>query len=104
MMVRSPAISAHKRRSLSQRARRDAEAEQRDPAPAYPPHGTVVGEVVLRLLGHEVRAELLSTGRHCRSYGVRIEGEVIGVMGADAAWREVSRRMQRMLSIRRMGA
>ncbi len=50
MMVRSPAISAHKRRSLSQRARRDAEAEQRDPAPAYPPHGTVVGEVVLRLL------------------------------------------------------
>ena len=32
------------------------------------------------------------------------EGEVIGVMGADAAWREVSRRMPRMLSIRRMDA
>ena len=44
MMVRSPAISAHKRRSLSQRARRDAEAEQRGPAPAYLPHGAVVGE------------------------------------------------------------
>ena len=54
MMVRSPAISAHKRRSLSQRARRDAEAEQRDPAPAYLPHGAVVGEVVLRLLGLKI--------------------------------------------------
>lgn len=58
MMVRSPAISAHKRRSLSQRARRDAEAEQRGPAPAYPPHGTVVGEVVGSRVGKSDGARL----------------------------------------------
>ena len=75
----------------------------RPEAPAYPPHGAVVGEVILRLHGHEVRAELLSTGKHCRSYGVQIGGEVVGVMGADRAWGVVSARMPRMMSIRWAG-
>lgn len=74
----------------------------REAAPAYPPHGEVVGEIVFRLHGQEVRAELLSTGKHCRSYGVQIGGEVIGVMGAEQAWREVSALVPRMLSLRHM--
>ena len=88
------------RKSLSQRARRDAERELRDPAPAYPAHGAVVGRITLRLHGHSVTAELLSTGRHCRSYGVRIDGEIVGVMGAYEAWRKVSAAMPRMRSIK----
>ncbi len=72
----------------------------REPAPTYPPHGEVIVSIVFVLHGREVRAELLSTGKHCRTHGVRISGEVVGVMGADAAWREVSRRMPRMMSIR----
>ncbi len=89
------------RRSIAQRARRDAEAELRDPSPQYPPRGAVVGEVILRLHGHEVRAELLSTGQHCRTHAVRIGAETLpGTMGVDRAWREVSRRLPRMMSLR----
>ena len=88
------------RRSLAQRARRDAEREQREPAPSYESHGRVVGSITLRLHGCETTAELLSTGKHCRSYGVMIGGRVVGVMGADRAWREVSTRVPRMMSIR----
>ena len=87
-------------RSRAQRARRDAEAEERPPAPMYPPHGTVIGKITFELYGTAVTAELLSTGKHCRTYGIRIGGTVIGVMGADRAWREVSGRVPRMLSIR----
>lgn len=76
------------RRSRAQRARRDAEAEMREPAPAYPAHGTVVGHIEYALHGQCVRAELRSTGRHARSYGVFIAGQCVGVMGSDAAWRD----------------
>ncbi len=72
----------------------------REPAPCYPPHGEVIGSIVFRLHGLEVCAELLSTGKHCRTHGVRIDGKIVGMMGADMAWREVSRLMPRMLSIR----
>ena len=68
----------------------------------YPPHGELVGRVSLTLHGHTVEAELLSTGHHCRTYGVRINGCVIGVLGADRAWREVSARVPRMISLRRL--
>lgn len=67
----------------------------------YPPHRTPVGEIVIRLHGQEVRAELLSTGKHCRSYGVRIGGEVVGIMGLYEAWRlHVSPAVARLLSRR----
>lgn len=69
-------------------------------APAYPAHGQIVGRIVLELHGLRISADLLSTGKHCRSYGVRIDGEVVGVLGADRAWREISRRMPRMGSKR----
>ena len=76
----------------------------REAAPAYPAHGEQVGEIIFRLHGHEAIAELLSTGKHCRSYGVRIGGRVVGVMGADRAWSEyVSPAVPRMMSIRRLG-
>jgi hypothetical protein len=74
--------SADTNRRIAQRARRDAEAELREP-------------------GREVVAELLSTGKHCRTYGVRISGEIVGTMGADPAWRAVSKRVPRMMSLRR---
>lgn len=90
------------RRSIAQRARRDAEAELREPGPEYPAHGVRVGRIIFELHGREIVADLLSTGHHCRSYGVRIAETVLDdVMGADAAWREISRRMPRMMSLRR---
>ena len=72
----------------------------RPPAPEYPAHGTVIGRITLELYGTAVTAELLSTGKHCRTYGIRIGGTVVGVMGADRAWREVSGRVPRMGSLR----
>lgn len=76
----------------------------REPAPQYPWHGTEVGEILLRLHGHEARAVLLSTGRHCRSYGVEFGGQVVGVMGVDRAFsRVVSPAVPRLRSIRGCG-
>jgi len=88
------------RRSFAQRRRRAAELDAREEAPAYPAHGQIVGRIVLELYGSVVSADLLSTGKHCRSYGVRIDGEVVGVLGADRAWREISKRMPRLASKR----
>jgi hypothetical protein len=90
------------RRQLAQRARRDAEREQAEPRPGPPiiPAGTVVGHVELCLHGRSVRAELLHIDGRCRTYRVRIGGAVIGRMGADKAWSEVSRMVPRMPSIR----
>lgn len=76
----------------------------REPAPQYPWHGTEVGEIALRLYGQEARAVLLSTGKHCRSFGVLFGGEVRGVMGIDRAFsRIVSPAVPRPMSIRRCG-
>lgn len=96
--------SAHTtRRSIAQRARRDAEGELRPPSPQYPPHGEEVGRITLSLYGHEVTARLLSTGHHCRSYGVEIGGRVVGVMGAYEAWRlHISPAVARMMSLRHL--
>lgn len=65
---------------LHRRSRWDAEAaalmaaQAREAAPAYPPHGTPVGGMALWLWGESAEAQLLSTGRHCRSFGVRLLG------------------------------
>ena len=95
--------SAHKlsNRELGQRARRDREAEEREPSPQLPAHGEVVGRIVYELHGQRVEAELLATGRHCRSYGVQIDGKVIGMMGADEVWRDhVRPKVRPMMSLR----
>lgn len=85
----------------------DADAQQylldriREPAPQYEWHGTEVGEILLRLHGQEARVLLLSTGKHCRSYGVEFRGQVVGVMGVDRAFsRIVSPAVPRLGSIR----
>lgn len=85
-------------RKIAQRARRDAEAESRPPRQGPPqiPHGTVVGRVLIELHGQRVEAELLQAGDRCRSYGVRIEGNVIGVMGLYRAAAKVSSRIARV--------
>lgn len=76
-------------------------ARMREPAPQYPPHGECRGFIAAELDGQSVCAELLSTGKHCRSYGVRIGGQVVGVMGMDRVWREhVSPAIVRLGSIR----
>ena len=90
------------KRKLAQRARRDAEAELRDPAPQYPAHGSLVGSITFTLHGQTVTVEFLSTGKHSRTHGVRINGELRQkVMGVDRAWREASKLMPRMMSLRR---
>ena len=90
------------KRKLAQRARRDAEAELRDPAPQYPAHGSPVGSITFTLHGQTVNVEFLSTGKHSRTHGVRINGELRQkVMGVDRAWREASKLMPRMMSLRR---
>jgi hypothetical protein len=88
-------------RQISQRARRDGELVLRAPSPQLPRHGVRVGAITFELFGQKVEAELLATGHHCRSYGVRVDGKVIGVMGADRAWRKhVSPGVRRMMSLR----
>jgi hypothetical protein len=78
---------------LAQRARRDAERELREPRGGadLPAHGTEVGYIEYALHGQIVRARLLATGHHCRSYGVEIDGRIVGIMGADRAWAEYVR-------------
>lgn len=76
----------------------------REPAPHYPPHGERVGRLLLELHGHEAEALLLSTGKHCRSFGVEFGGRVVGVMGIDRAFsRIVSPAVPRPFSIRHCG-
>lgn len=101
MMGRSRANCVDKQR-IAQRARRDAERDQRPPREGPPilAHGEPVGRIVLEMHGQRVEARLLATGRHCRSYGVEIDGVVLGVMDADRAWSEVSRRVARLRSPR----
>ena len=65
-------------------------------------HGEVVGHIEFMLHGRTVRADLLATGHHCRSYGVRVAEQVVGVMGADAAWGMLSKQQPRMMSARRL--
>jgi hypothetical protein len=80
-------------RKIAQRARRDAEAENRPPRQGPPqiPHGTVIGNVVIKLHGQTVEAELLQAGDRCRSYGVRIDGKMLPkIMGLYRAAAEVS--------------
>ena len=100
-MNRSPAIYTDKRR-IAQRARRDAEAEGREPrpGPTVAPHGARVGWITFHLYGQEVTVNLLATGHHARSYGAEIRGAVLGVMGTDKAWNEVSKRVGRLPSYR----
>lgn len=78
------------------------QSRMRPPAPQYPPHGTVVGHIEFALHGQVARVELLSTGKHCRTHGVRINDQVVGVMGADRAWRVLSKRVARMISSRHL--
>lgn len=87
------------RRQISQRARRDAEAECRPPRQGPPqiPHGTVIGRVLIELHGQRVEAELLQAGDRCRSHGVRIDGKLLPrVMGLYRAAVEVSARIARV--------
>lgn len=101
MMSSSRANCTDKRR-IAQRARRDAERELLPPRDGPPTlaHGEPVGRIVLELHGQRVEARLLATGHHCRSYGVEINGIMLGVMGADRAWTEVSQRVARLPSAR----
>lgn len=75
----------------------------RDPAPMLPPHGTELGGGTLSLLGHEVRVRFLATGHHSRSYGIEIDGRVIGVMGKTEALAQVAQRLPTPMSIRHLG-
>ena len=85
------------RRSIAQRARRDAEREDElRQGPPCIPQGTVIGKIVIELHGQHVEAELLQAGDRCRSHGVRIDGDVVGLMGLYAAAALVSSRIARV--------
>jgi hypothetical protein len=74
-------------RRISQRARRDAEAEQREPRRGPPsiPHGTVIGSIVVTYHGQRVVAEILQAGDRARTHGVRIDGGATELMGLHRA-------------------
>lgn len=75
----------------------------RPEAPHYPPHGERVGWLELSLHTSTCRAELLSTGNHCRSFGILIDGHAYGPMGIDRAFSElVSPAVRRPFSIRHL--
>ena len=86
------------RRKVAQRARRDAERDDRPPRDGPPqiPHGTVIGRVVIEYHGQRVEAELLQAGDRARSHGVRIDGLVIGMMGLYRAAALASSRVARV--------
>lgn len=97
--------SAHTnhRRSIAQRARRDAEAEARPirQGPPQIPHGTVVGRIVIEYHGQRVEVELLQAGERCRSHGVRIDGAMQPeMMGLYAAAAKATARIARVPSRR----
>ena len=91
------------RRKRAQRARRDAEREDR-PArlgPDFPPHGTPIGRIVIELHGQRVEAVLLQAGERCRSHGVVLDGDLLPEpMGLYAAAALVSSRIARAPSSR----
>lgn len=92
-------FAATPRRQISQRARRDAEAEAIPPRQGPPqiPHGTVIGRILIELHGQRVEAELLQAGDRCRSHGVRIDGQMLPtVMGLYRAAATVSARLARV--------
>ena len=86
-----------------QRRRRAREAADAPPREGFdlPPHGWRVGHIEYSLHGHTVRVNLLATGHHCRSYGIEVDGVVVGVMGADKAWDAVVRPSVRPMTSRR---
>ena len=57
------------------------------------------GYIVLSLYGTRVKADLLRA-RNCRQHKVFINGEFFAETGVESAWREVSRRVPRMLGER----
>ena len=62
--------------AITRRAKRDAKAEQESRDwPDLPRSGTEVGHIEFALHGRVVRASLVATGRHCRSYRVMIDDE-----------------------------
>ena len=97
--MRSAHINA---RSLAQRARRDAEREEREPRAGPPaiPHGTIVGRIVVELHGQRVETMLLQAGEHCRTYGVSIDGAEPELLGLYAAATRTTARVSRMPSRR----
>lgn len=91
------------RRSISQRARRDAEAEARPirQGPPQIPHGAVVGRIVIEYHGQRIEVELLQAGERCRSHGVRIDGAMQPeMMGLYAAAAKATARIARVPSRR----
>ena len=96
--------SAHiNRRSIAQRARRDAEAEARPirQGPPQIPHGAIVGRITIEYHGQRVEVELLQAAERCRSHGVRIDGVMEPkVMGLYAAAAKATARIARVPSRR----
>lgn len=85
-------------RKVSQRARRDAEAEARPirQGPPQIPHGSVIGRIVIEYHGQRVEAEILQAGDRCRSHGVRIDGAMVGMMGLYRAAAAATSRVARV--------
>lgn len=91
------------RRSIAQRARRDAEDEAKPirQGPPQMPHGAVIGRIVIEYHGQRVEVELLQAGERCRSHGVRIDGAMEPtMMGLYAAAAKATARLARVPSRR----
>lgn len=74
------------RRKIAQRVRRDAEREvSATRGSPLPPHGTVIGRIVVEYHGQRVEAVLLQAGDKARTHGVQIADGPIELMGLYAA-------------------
>jgi hypothetical protein len=60
----------------------------------------VIGRIVVEYHGQRVEVDLLQAGECCRSHGVRIDGEVVGVMGLYKAAALASSKLARVPSKR----
>lgn len=64
--------------------------------------GEEVGHIEFKLHSTTMRATFHHTGRHARRFIVLLDGERIEATSPWGAWRELSRRMPRMIGARNL--
>ena len=65
-----------------------------------PPHGAVIGRIVIELHGQRVEAIIRQAGTRCRTHGVSINGGPVQLLGLYRAAALVSAEVARLPSIR----
>jgi hypothetical protein len=76
------------------------QAEPLHHAGTMPPHGAVIGRILIEYHGQRVEAEIRQAGERCRTHGVSIAGGPVELMGLYRAAALVSARVARAPGLR----